>query len=346
MTPIHMDGTTEETPNNIEGIVDAYRLGEAVSAIAEKTGMTRLDLGRVLRQFLAERVISKKIKHFFHPTFNLPKAEAMYRGPEPESLYRQSPVKKAPSGMTSLYIADLYTRPLLSLEGEQFLFKKYNYLKYRAVQLRDMLYERRPKLSTLREIDAFLSQADEVRNRIIEANLRLVIPVAQKFWPQMPYLDFQEVIDAGNNGLFAAVENFDISRGNRFSTYGTVSVFRKLQRFRFEEMRRNSREQKNPDLPVSVLEDIQDSSISSDEKLRQADITSEVNKLMRHANAREADILKLRFGIGGPSHTFQEVADLFGLTRERIRQIELRALQRLSTVAQRNRQSLLELLSD
>lgn len=334
--------------SDTEDIVDAYRSGEAVTAIAERTGMTRSDLQKILRRSLIERVISKKVKYFFHPTFNLPRAEAIYRGDEPQELYRKSPVKKAPSGMTSQYIADLYTRPLLNPDGEKFLFKKYNYLRFRAVQLRNTLDARYPKLSDLQEVDMLLNQAEEVRNRIIEANLRLVIPMAQKFWPQMSYLDFQEVIDAGNNGLFAAVDNFDVSRGNRFSTYGTWSVFRRLQRFRFDEMRRRSRELQDEDFPFDqlVLEDIQDSRNSSDEELRQVDITREVNRLMSQANAREADILRLRFGIGGPPHTLQEVGERLGITREWVRQIEAKALQRLNTAAQKNRESLLELLSD
>jgi len=351
MEDLTIEQDTNETLANLgEGdIVDAYRSGEGIAAIAERMGVARSDLQKILRRSLAECVVSRKVKYFFHPTFNLPKAEEMYRGSEPEELYRKSPIRKAPSGMTSRYIADLYTRPLLSPEGEKFLFKKYNYLKYRAVSLRDTLYVRHPKFSTLQEVDALLNQSEEVRNRITEANLRLVIPVAQKFFPQMSYLDFQELIDSGNDGLFSAVENFDVSLGNRFSTYGTVSVFRRLQKFRFEEMRRRSRERQDQDLPVDrlPLEDIRDSRSSSHEELRQLDITTEVQRLMRHIPWREAEILRLRFGLEGrENHTLEEVGDALGITKERVRQIEKRALEMLENVAQGTRSSLQDLLSD
>ena len=125
------------------------------------------------------------------------KKEAEILGPLPES---DLPTKKPrlPKGLPA-YLASLYEVPLLTREQEVHLFRKMNYLKYKASTLRETLDLNQPKSSLMDRIEKLYDESVATKNQIISANLRLVVSIAKRYVG--PAGDFFELVSDGNMSL-------------------------------------------------------------------------------------------------------------------------------------------------
>ena len=132
----------------------------------------------------------------------------------------------------------MHALPLLSVVGEAFLFRKMNFLKFRAFQLSEADDCKTITPVAMREVQDLLSDAEVVRNHIAECNLRLVISIARKFATSQS--EFDELVSEGNMIMLKAIDKFDFSRGFRFSTYATHSVQRHFYRLSKQKNRRGS----------------------------------------------------------------------------------------------------------
>jgi len=172
-----------------------------------------------------------------HPSFDEPGAKAEITGPTPVPPGK-SRRTAAPEGLPP-YLASLYEAPLLTREQEQHLFRKMNYLKYQAQKLREKIDPAKAKTGELDKLEAMQEAALAVKNQLIRANLRLVVSIAKKRIG--PSTDFFELISDGNMSLIRAVEKFDYSRGNKFSTYASWAIMKNYARTIPEELNRRDR---------------------------------------------------------------------------------------------------------
>ena len=253
--------------------------------------------------------------------------------PEDKPLYGKlddvSP--KTLRGLPS-YLASLYTVPLMSPYGERFLFRKLNYLLHWAAVLRKRL-ARNPDNRVLAEtLAGMLDVAEQTRSRVTQCNLRLVVSIARRFSDSRN--GFEELVSAGNLLLMKAVDRFDYSRGFRFSTYATHAVQRHIFRLFQVRQRRRSREQITAD---EVLGDLMP---PTQPEATEGDAIKEVKTLLRQwgdcLDEREQYVIGARFGVDGhfDARTLRDLSDELGVSKERIRQVQIRAMEKLREFAE------------
>ncbi len=235
------------------------------------------------------------------------------------------------------------------------------------------------------ELNLRVSIADMARAHLIRANTRLVVSIAKKYRGRG--LQFLDLIQEGNVGLMKAVEKYDYTRGNRFSTYATWWIRQAVTRAlanhgrtiripahlggrisklyqiaqeleqelgrqptaeeiakqmdlpedRVRWMLRTSRQPVHLERPVGDESDAELGDFIEDvdapppaETVAQTMLTEEISEILDQLTPREARILRLRYGLqDGESRTLKEVGEMFGLSRERIRQLEKEALRKL-----------------
>ena len=304
--------------------------GVSAEALAKQFERTRSSIYRVINEMRALRVLEIKLEYMGHPSFDDPASADEILGPLPDPIDGKAPRKmKAPKGLPP-YLSSLYEVALLGREQELHLFRKMNYLKYRAERLRTAIEPSRAKTAELDEVDRLQNEALIVKNQIISANLRLVVSIAKRHVG--PSNEFFGLVSDGNMSLIRAVEKFDFARGNKFSTYASWAIMKNFARTIPEEHHRRDRF-------VTGHEDMFDS--AADDRLGEHEYESAqikmqdaVRGMFDRLDDRERRIILSRYGLNGvPQRTLEQIGKEEGITKERVRQLEARALEKLRRYA-------------
>jgi RNA polymerase primary sigma factor len=198
---------------------------------------------------------------------------------------------------------------LLTKEEEAILFKQLNYYKYLA--------KNASKSKKWTSVEKNYKKVVEIRNIIWRFNSRLVWNIARR---QYRILDLQEWVNEGQEALFRAIECFDVSKGNKFSTYATTAIINYYTKTHKKE---NKRMERMAMLPFEYLE----STVESPVKQESLEVLYEALDLLEE---REREILTIRFALeGGEPQTLREVAKKYKITAERVRQIEVKAFEKI-----------------
>jgi RNA polymerase sigma factor (sigma-70 family) len=233
--------------------------------------------------------------------------------------------KDVPPELTSLY-----EMPLLSREQEQHLFRQMNYLKHKAKVMRDRLDPARARIQDIKEIEEIQDQATALKDQLISCNMRLVVSIAKRHAGQVD--NFFDLLSDGNMSLLRAVEKFDFSRGNKFSTYASWAIMKNFARSIPEEKRRRERY-------VTGKEDLFD--IAPDNRTDEHEVVSSaeqdahrVNRLLEYLDPRERQIIRMRAGLdNAEGMTLEEIGQQLGITKERVRQLNVRIMNKLRVIA-------------
>jgi RNA polymerase primary sigma factor/RNA polymerase sigma factor len=316
-----------------EDIFRDYRMAKSVEMIAKRYCRTKASIYRIISEMRAKRIMELPLAYMPNDCFKRRNADKTILGPMPAA---DKPFRKVkvPAGLPP-YLASLYEVPLLTREQEQHVFRKFNYLKYKASKLREKLNPVRPKSVIMDEIERLYDEVSAMKNQIVRANLRLVVSIAKRH--VTPADNFFELVSDGNMSLIRAAEKFDYSRGNKFSTYASWAIMKNYARTIPGEYKYRDRFRTSQDEMFSAQEDdgTNPFMLENMQQMREA----QIGKILSRLDDREQKIIISRFGLDHRKEpqTLKEVGAKLGVTKERIRQIEARALDKLRVAAREAR---------
>lgn len=329
-TAIFPNARSPLSPDKKREIYRRARRGASINRLADDYCRTRNSIYRIVSEVRAETLLSEPLDFMDSPEFHKPDAEQVILGPPPVNEQKQGRVK-APPGLPP-YLASLYSIPLLTREDEQYWFRKFNYLKFRAARLRETIDPRRPKTKDLDKLEALLSEAGEVKNFLIRSNLRLVVSIAKRHIK--PTSNFFEMVSDGNMSLIRAIEKFDYSKGNKFSTYASWAIMKNFARSIPKEHKVLDRYRTGHEAVFDASPDYRANQFR--DELTNQKQRHVIMNILDQLEERERAILMHRYGLeqGEEPKTLQQVGEEFGVTKERIRQLESRALKKALKIAE------------
>ncbi|TWT82784.1 RNA polymerase sigma factor RpoD [Planctomycetes bacterium CA13] len=318
--------------------VAAWMRGEELSAASAEADYTardydslnKEDLKRATKMQLRQEIGFINNKEFSDPSIGA----AIFASPlNLAARQKEIGIRTATRSGADLpiHLGRLCEAPLLTPEQEAMLFRRMNFLLQQAATHRRLLNLHRPSRARLALIDRLVTMAHWHRDRIVEANLRLVFSIVKKF--VNPNNQFDELLSDGIVALMRAVEKFDYDRGFRFSTYATQVVRRNS--YRTIVMNQQERQKVMgglQDMNLDLSDEDRGSSISEG---RWHQLRSQLASMLDDLDRREKLIIRARFSLGSHRkvHTLQSLADRLGISKERVRQLERRAMEKLRSMA-------------
>ena len=319
-------------PTEAAELFRLHKQGVSVRQLMRRFDRSRSSVHRIINQRRAMALLARKIEYVPCDEFlSEGVAEHILGKPldvqRPEPQTRIEPFELIGENLLPEYLQVLKSTPVLNREQELELFRRYNYLKYSVATERHDLQLSRVSARLLSRLEGALDQAEEIRRILVEANLRLVVSIASKHTTDGG--NFLDLVSKGNFALIQAVEEFDYTKGFRFSRRASLNIAKEyarvsgrsteLTRQRAASVARFKRGLRETTADVLAIE-------------RTRKNLAEVIK--EELDQREQYVILHHFGLTGSSirkntKTLKQIGDELDLTKERIRQIELAALQKL-----------------
>lgn len=278
-----------------------------------------------------EKHLSELAECVYHPSF---RGRTVPGGDSQVAFGHDVRAKVAYSGeAASEPVACLSDTGVLSAEEERTLFLRFNYARYRAMRILHHFRGRNLTASATRELLRWQRLADQTRAQIVRANTSLVLAMARR--SRSGGVELSELVSEGNLALLRCVDKFDAARGFKFSTYACRAILASFSRAAAKAARQRAcfpssydpsmersdyLERKRDRIELECLEDLKRILFENS-----ADLT-----------AVERRVLDARFALGrgaaikiGSRRTLDQVGNLLGVSKERVRQIQNQAMQKL-----------------
>jgi RNA polymerase sigma factor (sigma-70 family) len=221
---------------------------------------------------------------------------------------------------------------LLTAAEEQTLFRQFNYCRFRVAQLKGKVDAGPISSKDALDILSWHRRAEQLREQIVQTNLALVLAMAKR--TRMTEVDFADLVSEGNMALLRAVNKFDVSRGFKFSTYACRAILKAFSRMGVSQSKYRQLFPTDFD-PKLEKSDFMESKRAGHED----DCVDEVREIMDNNRADLSDIeqsviehrFALRHRVAGSDKplTLEQVGRIIGVTKERVRQIQNKALDKI-----------------
>ncbi len=292
---------------------------------------------RLLRQILAE-----EMDYIDNPEF--------YKSDAEERIYALAPEIEKPDVTWYRPLMDDLTGAkshspnrsagtvLLTGAQEKVLFLQYNYARHRVGELQREIGDREPTEEQARGVLHWYRIARAYREQIAETNLALVLAMAKR--TRMSEVDFADLVSEGNMALLRSVDKFDCARGFKFSTYACRAI---LKAFSRQGMKLSKYRQRFPTDFDPALE--KSNHLDTVRATTEREAAEEVKHIVLTNEAELSDVeqtvIQHRFGLDRPEDapplTLEQVGQIIGVTKERVRQIQNKALEKIRLTLEEQR---------
>jgi RNA polymerase primary sigma factor len=310
---------------------------------------------RLVTQERARQVKALKIEYIGNPLFEHPDAdniiltvlpaEAMARaqltvGAGVNAAARDPYMARVPRDLPG-YLQDVFSQPIMPHELEVDAFRRFHYLRYKAAKLQGRLNTEQATPTDLADIETLLVQANDLKNHLVQSNLRVAVHVARKH--QRPGRPLPELVSDASIWLMRAVEKFDFARSShtRFSTYASYAIMKNFARDRAEALtRRDWHMVTGQDEILNALNAREGE--AAGEEIDAAKLHLDLLTVIEELPERERELLTHHYGLDEtqPAMSLSEIGDKMGITKARVRQLEARALRKLRLLLDTKREKL------
>ncbi|MEM9414304.1 MAG: sigma-70 family RNA polymerase sigma factor [Planctomycetota bacterium] len=326
------------------------RKNSPLARVAARKGLAIADARRQLSPQDAadlKRVLEEKYEYTAAEVFALPEKQAM------KEVFDDAPEVPVPDVSWYHPVMDAGKKPaatprkmgsvVLTAEQERTLFVQYNYCRFRVCAIRDELKDMSAiDLDMAEQLLHWYHRAEAYRDQIAQTNLALVLAMAKR--TRMSDLDFGDMVSEGNMALLRAIDKFDAGRGFKFSTYGCRAILKAFSRagMKLSKYRSVFPAAYDPEFEKSNYQELKNAEHEEDcadevkriVETNQADLSEIEQRVIRHRFNLIAPDIKddppapvLR--TDGKPLTLQQVGQIIGVTKERVRQIQKRAMEKI-----------------
>ena len=282
------------------------------------------------------RRLAEPVDCVYHPCFDEPDIERRLLQPIEAPAPQRRTRRRTRDAADDLLVG--HSRVALTSEQERHLFLRLNLARYRILQVIRGSEGRSLTAGEVRDLLRWETVAEETRNEIVRANMPLVLAMARR--TRIISVDLAEMVSEGNMALLRSVEKFDCARGFKFSTYACRSILKSFSRVATRTARHRACFPTEFD-PTLEKADLTGERRRDNEQRNMSDLRWILGENLASLSDVERTVIRARFALaeqedkaGEPvkAKTLEQVGELIGVTKERVRQIQNKALAKLKTM--------------